>query len=164
LNPPAPAVKLSGPYPEDDLDLRYLTPDFAVSPQIRLEDVAVAARLGFRTLINNRPDGEVADDLSDAAMQAAAEFAGLDYVHLPYLPGQLTADLVAAFDDALAQSKAPVLAWCRSGTRSSHLWAMNQAGKRPLEEILETAANAGYDLSGLVPLLRAKAAAGTPLG
>ncbi len=139
------------------MDLRTLTPDFAVAPQIALDDIAEAARLGFRTLINNRPDEEVESGLN-AALQAAAAAAGLSYVHLPYYPGELTPDLIAGFEAALAAADAPVLAWCRSGTRSSHLWALSQAGRRPLEEIVQTAQNAGYDLSALVPMLRAKAA------
>jgi sulfide:quinone oxidoreductase len=139
------------------MDLRYLTPDFAVSPQIGLEDVAEAARRGFRTLVNNRPDGEIGAELGSAAMQAAAEAAGLAYVFLPYVPGEMTPDLVADFEAALANAETPVLAYCRSGTRSSHLWAMMQAGILTPEAIVAAAATAGYDLSGLVPLLRAKA-------
>lgn len=138
------------------MDLRTLTPDFAVAPQIALDDIAEAARLGFRTLINNRPEEEVEAGLN-ATLQAAAAAAGLSYVHLPYYPGELTHDLIAGFEKALAAAEAPVLAWCRSGTRSSHLWALSQAGQRPLGEIFQIAQNAGYDLSGLVPMLRAKA-------
>lgn len=138
------------------MDLRTLTPDFAVAPQIALDDIAEAARLGFRTLINNRPEEEVEAGLN-ATLQAAAAAAGLSYVHLPYYPGELTPDLIAGFEQALAAAEAPVLAWCRSGTRSSHLWALSQAGQRPLVEIFQIAQNAGYDLSGLVPMLRAKA-------
>ncbi|SOB98148.1 uncharacterized protein (TIGR01244 family) [Rhodobacter sp. JA431] len=140
------------------MDLRYLAPDFAVAPQIELEDVAKAAELGFRTLINNRPDDEVPVALQHEAFQAAAEAAGLRYVFLPYEPGLLTQDLVDGFESALEGAEMPVLAWCRSGTRSSHLWALSQAGLRPTEEILQAAAQAGYDHSALLPLLRGKAA------
>lgn len=142
------------------MDLRYLTPDFAVAPQITLDDIAEAARLGFRSLINNRPDEEVAPELANAVLQEAAAALGLSYIHLPYYPGVLTPDLVTGFETALAAAEAPVLAWCRSGTRSSHLWALSQAGRLPLEEIVQTAKTAGYDLSALVPMLRAKAAKG----
>ncbi|MBZ4022483.1 TIGR01244 family protein [Rhodobacter sp. TJ_12] len=141
------------------LDLRYLAPDFAVAPQIALEDLDEAARLGFRTVINNRPEDEVPESLRDAAFAAAAEAAGLRYLFLPYEPGLLTSALAEAFEAAVAVAPHPVLAWCRSGTRSSHLWALAQAGQRPVEEILSAAAQAGYDHSGLVPLLRAKAMA-----
>lgn len=140
------------------MDLRYLTPDFAVAPQISLEDISEAAQRGFRTLINNRPDEEVEAGLSSVAMQEAAAAAGLDYVHLPYHPGAFTAELIAAFEAALAKAERPVLAWCRSGTRSSHLWAMSQVPETPIDAILDAAGKAGYDLSALVPLMRAKAA------
>ncbi len=139
------------------MDLRQLTPDFAVAPQITLDDVAKAAELGFRTLINNRPNPEVPAELDAAAFAAAARSAGLAYHFLPYVPGELTPALVAAFEAVMAEAKGPVLAWCRSGTRSSHLWAMWQAGQRPLSEIVAAAAAAGYDHSALIPLLRAKA-------
>lgn len=143
------------------MDLRYLTPDFAVAPQIALDEVAEAAKRGFRTLINNRPDEEVDASLSHEAMRAAAAAAGLAYVHLPYYPGELTPNLIEEFETALASAQTPVLAWCRSGTRSSHLWGMSQAGILPLDEIVQNAKNAGYDLAALVPLMRAKAASKT---
>lgn len=141
------------------MELHYLTPEFAVAPQISLADLAEVARMGFRTLINNRPDAENGPDLAESKLRAAAEAAGLSYAYLPYTPGELTPELVAAFEAELAKAEAPVLAWCRTGTRSSHLWAMSEAGKRPVQEIVRIAAKAGYDHSGLVPLLQAKAGA-----
>jgi len=140
------------------MDLRYLTPDFAVAPQIALDEVAEAAKRGFRTLINNRPDEEVDAAMSHEAMQAAATAVGIAYVHLPYYPGELTSDLIEDFETALASAQTPVLAWCRSGTRSSHLWALSQAGVLSVDEIVQNAKNAGYDLSALVPMIRATAA------
>lgn len=140
------------------MDLRQITPDFAVAPQITPEEVAAIAALGYRTLINNRPDDEIEDALDSDAMAVAAAEAGLAYHHLPYFPGQMTPDLVAAFEAVMATVEGPVLAYCRSGTRSSHLWAMDQAGKRPVTQILSAAAEAGYDHSGLVPLLEEHAA------
>ena len=136
------------------MDLRHLAPDFAVTPQIDPADLAEAAKLGFRVVIDNRPDEEVEPDLQGAAIAAAAEAAGMAYYYLPYYPGALTQDLVTAFEDRMETIEGPVLAYCRSGTRSSHLWALWQAGKkRPIEEIVGAAAQAGYDHSGLVPLL-----------
>ncbi|RBP89763.1 uncharacterized protein (TIGR01244 family) [Rhodobacter sp. 140A] len=136
------------------MDVRQITPEFAVAPQITLEDVAEAARMGFRTLIDNRPDEEAGDELDSAAMAAAAAEHGLAFHYLPYYPGAMTPELVAEFEAAMAAIETPVLAWCRSGTRSSHLWAMSQAGTRPVDEIVTLAAEAGYDHTGLVPLLR----------
>lgn len=139
------------------MDLRHLTPEFAVAPQIALSDVPRAAAMGFTTLINNRPDAEVEPDLSSAAFARAAQAAGLAYHYLPYVPGEMTPELVAAFEAVAGAAQGPVLAWCRSGTRSSHLWAMWQAPSRPLAEILATAAQAGFDHRPLSGLLRLRA-------
>ena len=78
------------------MDLRQLTPDLAVSAQIRPEDVPALADAGFRVLINNRPDAEVGEDENDAAMRKAAEDAGLSYFYIPFSPGQVTPDMITA--------------------------------------------------------------------
>lgn len=137
------------------MDLRQLTPNLAVSPQIDLEDIAVLARSGFRTLINNRPDTEDGAIDHDVVARAAAA-AGMTYHYLPFLPGQVTPDLIQGFSAALDGDK-PALAFCRSGTRSTILWALSQSGKQSERELLRTAADAGYDLSGVVPLMRSLA-------
>ncbi|MCL7464009.1 TIGR01244 family sulfur transferase [Phaeovulum sp. NW3] len=139
------------------MDLRQITPEFAVAPQITPEDVPTLAALGFRTIINNRPDEEIEDALDSDAMAVAAEAAGLAYHHLPYYPGQLTPDLVEAFESVMQDVDGPVLAYCRSGTRSSHLWALMQAGRMALPDILRAAQAAGYDHTALVPLLESRA-------
>lgn len=138
------------------MDLRQLTPDLAVSPQIELEDLPALAKAGFRMIINNRPDGEIAPDLRDAEMQAAAEKLGMQYRYLPFEPGHVSPELIEGFAEATRQAK-PALAYCRSGNRSTVLWALTQAGRRPLEEINESAAKAGYDLSPVQPLLQSLA-------
>ncbi|MFT3689224.1 TIGR01244 family sulfur transferase [Paenirhodobacter sp.] len=140
------------------MDLHQITPEITVAPQITPDEVAEAARLGFRTLIDNRPDEEAGPGFDSAAMAAAAEAAGLAFHYLPYYPGELTQELADAFAEVLAGAQTPVLAWCRSGTRSSHLWALSEAGRRPVAEIVDLAARAGYDHRGLVPLLEAQAA------
>lgn len=127
--------------------------DFSVAPQITAEDFAAAAARGVRTVINNRPDGEAPDQLSDAQARAAAEAAGLVYRSIPVtMPIPLTA--VAAFAAALKETPGPHLAYCRSGTRSITLWAMAQAkgGADPVE-LIRTAAAAGYDLSPMRAVL-----------
>lgn len=129
------------------MDLRQLTPDLAVSEQIRPEDVARLAEAGFKVLINNRPDNEAPAGCNHRAMQAAASAAGIEYHYLPFHPGQITPDLITGFGAATSRDK-PAFAYCRSGNRSTILWALAQAGKRPEREILEIAARAGYDLSG----------------
>lgn len=139
------------------MELHQITPDITVSPQIAPEDVAEAARLGFRTLICNRPDEETAPGYDSAAMAEAAQAAGLAFHYLPYYPGELTARLADAFTEAFAEAEKPVLAYCRSGTRSSHLWALAEAPYRPVAETVALAGAAGYDHSGLAPLIAARA-------
>lgn len=134
------------------MDLRQLTPDLAVSEQILPEDVARLAASGFKVLINNRPDEEVEADIDHKVMEKAAREAGMEYHYLPFYPGRVTPELITGFGAATGGAK-PVFAYCRSGNRSTVLWALNQAGKLPEAEILETAAKAGYDLTGIRPLL-----------
>ena len=133
------------------MDLRQLTPDLAVSPQIAPEDVQRLADAGFKVLINNRPDAEITPDIDHKVFEDAAKAAGMEYHYLPFTPGQITPELISGFGQAISGEQ-PVFAYCRSGNRSTVLWALNQAGKLPETDILETAAKAGYDLSGLRPL------------
>ena len=136
------------------MDLRQITPDFAVAPQITPEEVAAIAALGYRTLINNRPDDEIEDALDSDAMAVAAAEAGLAYHHLPYFPGQMTPDLVAAFEAVMATVEGPVLAYCRSGTRSTLLWALAEASKGANPTVIAAqAARAGFDIAPVRPLV-----------
>lgn len=135
------------------MDLRQLTPTLSVAPQIEVEDLDALRAAGFTTIIDNRPDEEVGDRLDSQSMRSAAEAAGLTFHYVPFQPGRLTEENVNAFADILAQANGPALAYCRSGTRSATLWAMTQAGQMGTEQILSTAADAGYDLSGIGPLL-----------
>lgn len=137
------------------MDLRPLTDALSVAPQIDAAEMAAVAAAGFRSVIDNRPDGEVGADQASATMAAAAEAEGLRFVYLPYEPGQLTADLVAQFARALDSLPGPVLAYCRSGTRCANLWALSQAGRLGADDIVARGAAAGYDLSDHLPYLRA---------
>ena len=134
------------------MDLRQISPDLAVSPQITPEDIPLLADAGFKLLIINRPDEEIEPDLGHEVMEDAAAKAGMQSVYLPFIPGQITPGLIEGFGEALAGPR-PAIAYCRSGNRSTVLWALTNAGKMPVDEILRTAADAGYDLSGVVPLL-----------
>lgn len=134
------------------MDLRQLSPSLAVSPQIRPEDVAELAAAGFKVLVNNRPDQEIDAELDHDAMAKAAEAAGMVYHYLPFYPGQVTPQLITDFTEATA-GRGPIIAYCRSGHRCTVLWALSQAGKRPEAEIMATAAEAGYDLTPVQPLL-----------
>ncbi|MFC5564898.1 TIGR01244 family sulfur transferase [Rubellimicrobium aerolatum] len=133
------------------MDIRRITPDYAVSPQIAPEDVPALVEAGFRTVICNRPDSENPAELSARAMRAAVESAGLRFVENPVTHPTMTPERIAAQAEAMAGG--PVLAYCASGTRSSILWSLAQAGRLPADEILAATARAGYDLSALRPRL-----------
>jgi uncharacterized protein (TIGR01244 family) len=132
-------------------DIRRLTEDFAVAPQLRLGDFAELRSLGFRQVINNRPDGEVPGQMTSAEAEAAAKAAGLSYVHAPFVGGPTPEAIEAA-----AKAVRPAIAYCRSGTRSANAWALAQAreGRMSPEDIIRSARNGGYDLAALKDLLR----------
>lgn len=129
-------------------DIRRVTGDFATAPQLAPGDLAAAAAQGFRLLVNNRPDGEAPGQPTSAEMEAAARAAGMDYLHAPVVGGP-TPEQVAQVAAAVAASPGPVLAFCRSGTRSIVTWARGQVqAGRPRDELVAEGRNAGYDLSG----------------
>ena len=132
-------------------DIRKVTDDFSVAPQIAPDDLAEAARSGFTLVINNRPDGESPDQPSNAQMAAAAAAVGLAYLYIPVRGGP-TPDQVAAVVEAVSGAPGPVLAFCRSGTRSIITWSLGQAqsGGRSAPELVRLGAGAGYDLSGVL--------------
>ncbi|HMR32159.1 MAG TPA: TIGR01244 family sulfur transferase [Geminicoccaceae bacterium] len=137
---------------------RRVAPDFWVSPQLSAGDFAAARAMGVRTVINNRPDGEAADQLPSAEAEAAAREAGLDYVFVPVPSGGMQPGHLQAFRQAVDRYEGPFLAYCRSGTRSCHLWAFSTARTQPAEAVIEAAAAAGYDLSAAAPMLERIAA------
>ena len=133
-------------------DFRRVTDQLSVAPQIGLDDLATAASQGFKLVINNRPDGEEPSQPSSAEIEAAAKAAGLAYVHIPVRGGP-TPDQVEANYRAVEAADGPVLAFCRSGTRSIVTWSLGQfqADERSADELVELGAQAGYDLSGAFP-------------
>ncbi|MBO9707694.1 MAG: TIGR01244 family phosphatase [Caulobacter sp.] len=130
---------------------RRVTDSLSVSPQIGLEDLATAAAEGFVLVINNRPDDEESGQPSSAQVEAAAKAAGLDYAHIP-VRGSPTPDQVEAVRRAVASADGPVLAFCRSGTRSIVTWSLGQAssGTADRDTLVRQGAEAGYDLSGVL--------------
>lgn len=128
------------------MDIRRLTETYAVSPQITPEDVAAIAAAGFTTIVNNRPDGEIPAEVGTEAMRRAVAAAGLTYVVNPVIGGAITMDNVRLQGAALAGAEGPVLAYCASGNRSSIVWALSQAGRRPTDELVGLAARFGYNL------------------
>lgn len=140
---------------------RNLSDDVFASPQISLADVALAAQQGIRLIINNRPEGESDDQVPGTEIEAAARAAGLAYVAIPVTHAGFSEGQVKAMAAALADASGPVLAYCRSGTRSTLLWALAEAsrGRNP-QALSAAAARAGYDLSpvrALIDMLAANA-------
>ncbi len=139
------------------MDIRELEERFFVAPQIMPEDMATLAAQGFTTVICNRPDPEVAPALQMAAMQVAAEAAGLTFVENPLNPGMPVEEAAALQGTARAEATGSTLAYCASGTRSAALWALSRAGEMPTVEILMATTQAGYALDGLAPQIEALA-------
>lgn len=134
--------------------IRKINDRLSVAPQIDPADVVEAARAGFVAIINNRPDNEEAGQPDSDAVRAVAETLGLAYHAIPVTMGNMSASHVEAMRQALDAANGPVLAFCRSGTRSTNLWALAEAsrGENPAG-LIEAAAAAGYDLNGIRPVL-----------
>lgn len=128
-------------------DFRRVTGTFYVSPQISPAEVARAAAEGFVLIVNNRPDGEAPGQPAGREIKAAADAAGLAYVHIP-VQGRPTPDQVDAMKLAIGAADGKVLAFCRSGTRSITTWALG--APLPRGECVSLAAIAGYDLSAVI--------------
>jgi uncharacterized protein (TIGR01244 family) len=139
------------------MDIRQISPTYAVSPQIAVTDIPAIAEAGFKTIICNRPDAEVPPSHYSSVMEAAATAAGLDFVINPVTHQTLNMDMVKAQKEGMDHSGGPTLAYCASGTRSSIVWALGQAGEMSADSILAATSAAGYDLGGLRPQLDALA-------
>ena len=129
----------------------------SVSGQITEEDIADAAKQGFKTIINLRPDGEQSDAIPASKARAIANSLGLDYQYLPMKPAMFTDDIVNEFAMLLSRVKGPVLAHCGSGMRATVLWALSLAGSKSTREIVEVASRGGFDLTKVVPQLERRA-------
>ncbi|MBA5686276.1 bifunctional protein tyrosine phosphatase family protein/NAD(P)/FAD-dependent oxidoreductase [Rugamonas apoptosis] len=132
------------------MTLQQLAPGLAVAPQIQPADVAQLARDGYRTIICNRPDGEAGDQPVFAQIAQAAREHGIETHYLPVESGKVSDEQAAAFGQLLATVPKPALAYCRTGMRSTTMWALSQSGSQPLPQLLAAAAAAGYDLKGVV--------------
>lgn len=109
------------------LPLQALTPDICAAPQLTPEAMAEAAAMGFKSVVNNRPDFEHGPNQpTSAAIQAAAEAAGMQYRHLPVAGGYQSPEEIAAFAKLLEELPRPLLVFCRSGARSTRLFLQAQ--------------------------------------
>ena len=133
---------------------RQLSDTVFASPQITVADVAAAKEDGIALIINNRPEGESDDQASGEEIESAASAAGLRYVAIPVTHAGFSEWQVKAMADSLAGAEGRVLAYCRSGTRSTLLWALAEAsrGAEP-EKLAAQAEAAGYDIGPVRPLV-----------
>ncbi len=134
---------------------KKVSDEFWVSPQISVKDVDDAAAMGVKLIINNRPDGEALGQPKSAEIEAAAKAAGIAYVHIPVDRTGISPNHTTAFEQAMNDAEdGPVLAFCRSGTRSILVRSYAEArfGK-PVDLIISEAAEAGYDISGHEPAM-----------
>jgi uncharacterized protein (TIGR01244 family) len=135
-----------------------LTPDAAVSAALTEADFAEAAARGFETVLNVRPDGEAADQLTTALAKRAATAAGLEYVHIPTHKYELFADdIVSGVAHVLASAQGPVLVYCASGQRAAIVWAAAAARTVAVNDVLATLTAAGFDFDFLRDDLEAQA-------
>lgn len=135
------------------MDIRALTPTYAVSPQIDPADLPAIKAAGYTVIIDNRPDGEIPPDLHTDVMRRAAEAAGLTFVANPVISGALTMENVTAQRAAIDAAGGPVFAYCASGNRSSVVWALAHAGRLPTDDLIGIPARFGYQLEHLRPTL-----------
>ena len=141
------------------VDIRPLNDSIAVAPQIALDDIAAIKAAGYVAILNNRPDGEEPGQPDGDTIRTAAEAAGLGYSAIPVTHAGFSHPQLDAMAAALVAADGPVLAYCRSGTRSCNLWALAaaKAGRDP-DLLVAQAQAAGYDLSGIRPTLDALSA------
>lgn len=143
------------------MTFRQLSEQVFASPQIGIEQVREAAQQGIALIVNNRPEDESEDQTPGDAIAAAAREAGLDYIAIPITHAGFSESQVAAMREALTRASGPVLAYCRSGTRSTLLWALAEAsrGQSP-HTLAAAAAQAGYDVTPVRALMDMLAARG----
>lgn len=135
------------------MDYKKVTDQFAVAPQISPEDVAKIKSLGYVAIINNRPDGEAADQPQNNEIESMARAAGLEYHHLPIISGTMSAEAIDETKALLQNIDGPIFAFCRTGTRSITLWALSQKGQGNREDVISAVKEAGYDLPFLAQFL-----------
>ena len=125
------------------MDIKQLNEDFSVSPQTAASDVEAIASLGFRSIVCNRPDGEAGDQPLYEEIRERAASQGLQCAYLPVESGKVSDENAEDFSEALRTLPAPVLAFCRTGTRSVTLWSLASAQHMELPVVLASAKAAG---------------------
>ena len=136
------------------MKLRQLTEDFFVANQLEVSDFSTLKQLGFRSVLNNRPNRESADQPEEIELRDAAKRSGLRYAAAPINNQDLTAAEVAATAAALADLPTPVCAFCRSGTRAMLAWAIINSQNSGQTEVLSRVGAAGFQESDVAQRLR----------
>lgn len=131
------------------MDVKFLSDIISVTSQISCDDIKQIERQGFKTIICNRPDAESSDQTAADDIAVIAKNSAIEFIHIPITPGIFNEQDISDFSAVLHGAEHPILAYCRTGTRSATLWALSQAGVRSTDEIIIKAATAGYDLSPL---------------
>ena len=123
--------------------------NYHVSPQIEIEDIKKLVDAGFAKIICNRPNEEIPTELHSEYMAIAAKAAGISFDILPLTHQAMTPENIAKQAELIDAASGPVLAYCASGTRSVVIWALGQSGKIAVDDIIQTALKAGYNIEGL---------------
>lgn len=135
------------------MKIAILTPNVSVLHQPEVADIAELAERGYRSIISNRPDGESPDQPAWQDIKAAAIARGMEAVHIPIVPSRITDADVRNFEQALERLPKPIAAFCRTGARSTLLWALANQASLTVDERIEIAAREGYDLGPFRALL-----------
>ena len=144
------------------MKLAILTPNLSALPQPSAEEIGELADRGYRSIIGNRPDGESPDQPTWNTLKAAALARGMEAVHIPVVASQIDAADIRAFREALERLPKPIAAFCRTGTRSTLLWALANEACLTADERIEIAAKQGYDLEPFRATLVQEAANAQP--
>lgn len=131
------------------MDIKTLDERLSVTAQPGFEDIETLAKEGYRTIVSNRPRGETEDQPDMQELKEKAESLGMVWREIPVKPGEYSQADIDAFAEVLESSPAPIIGFCRTGKRVSHLWAYSQAPECPIEDLMKAAEDAGHDLQPL---------------
>lgn len=135
------------------MKLAILTPNLSALPQPSMDEIGELADRGYRSIISNRPDGEAPDQPTWNDLKAAALARGMEAVHIPVVASRIEEADIRAFREALECLPKPIAAFCRTGTRSTLLWALANETSLTADERIKIAAKEGYDLEPFRGLL-----------
>ena len=135
------------------MKLAILTPNVAALSQPSAEEIGELADRGYRSIIGNRPEREAPDQPAWTELEAAARVRGMEAVHIPVVASNIGEAEVRAFREALERLPKPIAAFCRTGTRSTLLWALANETSLTADERIQIAAKEGYDLEPFRALL-----------